>query len=170
MAVVGTEVEYKQGFAAGFYNIDVWTDTWRDIAQSQLTDPTTGKAFNFIVLNSLLDTAYGQDNTRPGYGSNQKRYAYLQSRRVFRYQPGRISGFTFGLRSSVEPREGAILEWGIKNPTDQYVFRIVAGQLSIIRRSTVPLSSDVLARNGLTITDQEEISSGNPFDETILYY
>ena len=165
VAVVGTEVEYKQGFAAGFYNVDVWTDTWRDIAQSQLTDPTTGKAFTFIVLNSLLNTAYGQDNTRPGYGSSQKRYSFLQSRRVFRYQPGRISGFTFGLRSSIEPRTGVILEWGISNPTDQYVFRIVAGQLSIIRRSTIPLETDVLVRNGLTIADQTKISSGNPLDD-----
>ena len=163
VAVVGTEVEYKQDLQK-VYNVDVWTDTWRDIAQSQLIDPTTGKAFTFIVLNALLDTAYGQDNTRPGYSSNQKRYSFLQSRRVFRYQPGRISGFTFGLRSSIEPRTGVILEWGISNPTDQYVFRIVAGQLSIIRRSTIPLETDVLVRNGLTIKTKP-VTSGNPLDD-----
>lgn len=165
VAVVGTDVEYKQGFEAGYYNVDVWTDTWRDIVQSQLTDPTDGKSFTFIKLNALLGTAYGQDNTRPGYVSGQTRYAFLQSRRVFRYQPGRISGFTFGLRSSIEPRTGVILEWGISNPTDQYVFRINAGQISIIRRSTIPLETDVLVRNGLTIADQTQIASGNPLDD-----
>ena len=66
-----------------------------------------------------------------------------------RYQPGRISGFTFGLRSSTEPVSGIALEWGIANATDQYVFKIYAGQLSIVRRSTVPLSTEVLVRNGL---------------------
>ena len=167
--IVGLDVGYPQGFQSGFYNVDIWTDTWRDISQSQLTDPVTAETFNFARVNALLGSSYASDNTRPGYTSNQKRYAYLQSRRVFRYQPGRISGFTFGLRSSVEPREGAILEWGVKNPTDQYVFRIVAGQLSIVRRSTVPLSSDVLARNGLSITDQEENPSGNPFDSKEYY-
>ena len=60
-----------------------------------------------------------------------------------------LSGFTFGLRSSVEPVSGIALEWGIANATDQYVFKIYAGQLSIVRRSTVPLSTEVLVRNGL---------------------
>ena len=164
VTVTGTEVNYIAGINAGFYLIDVWTDTWRDIAQSQLIDPTTNEAFTFIKLNALLNTSYTSLNTKPGYSSNQKRYAYLQSRRVFRYQPGRISGFTFGLRSSIEPRTGVILDCGIANPTDQYVFRIEAGQLSIVRRSTIPLETDVLVRNGLTIADQEKVGSGNPRD------
>ena len=63
-------------------------------------------------------------NTRPGYYTTHTRYTAIQSRRVFRYQPGRISGFTFGLRSSVEPVSGIALEWGIANATDQYVFKI----------------------------------------------
>lgn len=160
----GTDVVYRQGVNAGFYLIDIWTDTWRDIAQSQLTDPTDNSTFNFPKVNTLLDTNYGQDNTRPGYSSAQSRYTFMQSRRVFRYQPGRISGFTFGLRSSIEPRQGVILEWGVSNPTDEYVFRIVAGQLSIVRRSTIPLDGDTLVRNGLTATDQTKVSSGSPID------
>ena len=164
VTVSGIDVDYIAGIDAGFYLVDIWTDTWRDIAQTQLTDPTDGKAFTFIKLNGLLNSAYTSLNTKPGYVSSQKRYAFLQSRRVFRYQPGRISGFTFGLRSSIEPRTGVILEWGISNPTDQYVFRIIAGQLSIVRRSTLPLETDVLVRNGLTITDQQRVGSGNPVD------
>ena len=79
-------------------------------------------------MTSLSDAIaaknYDSTNTRPGYSSTRTKYAFMQSRRVFRYQPGRISGFTFGLRSSTEPVTGATLEWGISNPTDQYVFRI----------------------------------------------
>ena len=82
----GTDVVYRQGVNAGFYLIDIWTDTWRDIAQSQLTDPTDNSTFNFPKVNTLLDTNYGQDNTRPGYSSAQSRYTFMQSRRVFRYQ------------------------------------------------------------------------------------
>jgi hypothetical protein len=161
------DVLYLAGIQASFAQIDVWTDTWRDIRDNILIDPVTGDVFNFSTLSSLQNIGlFDSTNTRPGYSSSNQRYAYLQSRRVFRYQPGRISGFTFGLRSSVEPVPGITLEWGISNPTDQYIFQIDAGQFSIIRRSTIPLGADVLQRNGLTLSDQEYISSGDPYDTT----
>ena len=103
-------------------------------------------------------------SSRPGYSSTHARFAYLQSRRVFRYQPGRISGFTFGLKSSAELRDGSILEWGIKNPTDAYLFQVDKGNIRIVRRSTLPLSSSALARSGLTISDQVKKTSLDPFD------
>ena len=126
-----------------------------------------------------MTNIYDSGNTRPGYNADFRRFSVLQSRRVFRYQPGRISGFTFGSRSSREPVSGMFNEWGVANKTDQYMFKIYGGQLSIIRRSTIPLSSSVLTRNGLdpattlsvTIngttysgTVQPEIPSGDPFD------
>ena len=146
--VVSGDVVYNFGTSASFAAIDVWTDTWRDIKDSLLADPVGGGQFTFAKISQLISGNFDSTNTQPGYSSSNRKYAYLQSRRVFRYQPGRISGFTFGLRSSTEPVSGSIMEWGISNPTDQYVFQIDAGQLSIIRRSTVPLSSDVLTRNG----------------------
>ncbi len=158
------DVVYKSGISESFAQIDTWTDTWRDIKDGILDDPTTGTKFNFGRVSEILGSSYDSTTTRPGYADNQQRYAYLQSRRVFRYQPGRISGFTFGLRSSTEPQNGIILEWGIANPTDQYVFRIEAGQLSIVRRSTIPLERSVLERNGLTLSDQVRTTSGDPFD------
>jgi hypothetical protein len=168
--VLSGDVVYADGISISFKKIDTWTDTWRDIKDSLLTDPITGKKFDFtkvqeILANPLLDSTI----TRPGYSDSEQRYSYLQSRRVFRYQPGRISGFTFGLRSSVEPNNGVILEWGISNPTDQYVFRIEAGQFSIVRRSTVALEKSVLERNGLVISNQIRAKSGDPFD-TQLYW
>lgn len=159
------DVNYGENINDSFAKVDIWTDTWRDIKDSILVDPTTNLPFTFAKVNSLIiGKTYTSTSTRPGYSNSNQRYAYLQSRRVFRYQPGRISGFTFGLRSSTEAVTGINLEWGIANPTDQYVFRINAGQFSIVRRSTVPLEPAVLIRNGLTLQDQTNIPSGDPFD------
>ena len=165
----GNEVIYSAGIQASFSAIDTWTETWRDITFSNLADPVVpGGLFNFPRINALdilgNGSTFDQGSQRGGYSDRDIRFSYLQSRRVFRYQPGRISGYTFGLRSSVAPRDGAILEWGIKNPTDHYVFRIRKGQLSIIRRSTIPLDADALKRSGLTLTDQVEQTSGDPLD------
>jgi hypothetical protein len=159
------DVNYGENINDSFAKIDTWTDTWRDIKDSILVDPTTNLPFTFTTVNGLIiGKTYTSTSTRPGYSTSEQRYAYLQSRRVFRYQPGRISGFTFGLRSSTEAVTGINLEWGISNPTDQYVFRINAGQFSIVRRSTIPLEPAVLIRNGLTPQDQTRIPSGDPFD------
>ena len=174
----------ENDFAYAFQKIDEWTDTWRAIGEGKsLLDPITGDFLTFGSLKILLadndlQSTYDGSNTRPGYSTGFRRYSTIQSRRVFRYQPGRISGFTFGLRSSTEPVSGIALEWGIKNETDEYVFKIYAGQLSIVRRSTVPLSRQVLIRNGLDPSEissvqingtsyntvQPEIPSGDPFD------
>ena len=159
------DVNYGENIDDSFAKIDTWTETWRDIKDSILIDPTTDLPFTFATASSLIPgKTYTSTSTRPGYSTSEQRYAYLQSRRVFRYQPGRISGFTFGLRSSTEAVTGITLEWGISNPTDQYVFRINAGQFSIVRRSTIPLEPAVLTRNGLTLQDQTNIPSGDPFD------
>jgi hypothetical protein len=178
--VFGDDVVYAKGTKISFAEIDTWTDTWRNM-RNGIEDPVTGEIFNFAKVPEILSQIDRDDlisvgldpdnvnvnstNTRPGYSNREQRYAYLQSRRVFRYQPGRISGFTFGVRSSVEPVPGVAIEWGISNPTDQYVFRIEEGQLSIVRRSTIPLDQSVLLRNGLKQEDQSEpIPSGDPFD------
>jgi len=165
------DVDYAAGIADSFAAIDTWTDSWRNITEgSGLFDPVTQKDITFSTVNDLplaggTSGAFDSTNTRPGYSSTNKKYSFLQSRRVFRYQPGRISGFTFGLRASTETKGGARMEWGIKNPTDQYVFRMDSGFLSIVRRSTIPLPGSALARSGLTTLDQEFIGTGDPFDD-----
>ena len=175
--ISGDDVVYAKGIAISFAEIDTWTETWRDM-KIGIDDPVTGETFNFAKVPEILSEIDPNDlssvglnsinvdstNTRPGYSDSEQRYAYLQSRRVFRYQPGRISGFTFGVRTSAEPVSGIVNEWGISNPTDQYVFRIEAGQFSIVRRSTIPLEQSVLLRNGLKLEDQTRIASGDPFD------
>ena len=165
------DVDYAAGIADSFAAIDTWTDSWRNITEGAgLFDPVTLKDVTFSTVNDLplaggSSGAFDSTNTRPGYSSTNKKYSFLQSRRVFRYQPGRISGFTFGLRASTETKGGAVMEWGIKNPTDQYVFRMDSGFLSIVRRSTIPLPGSALARSGLTTLDQEFKGTGDPFDD-----
>jgi len=162
--VSGGDVVYAAGIAESFAQIDTWTETWRDIRSKKLIDPIDGSIFDGSIVKG-----YSISLTQPGYSDRNRRYSYLQSRKVFRYQPGRISGFTFGLRSSVEPVPGITLEWGIANNSDQYIFQVDEGQFSIIRRSTIPLESSVLIRNGLALSDQTRIASGDPFDSELYW-
>ena len=179
------DVKYVAGFATAFARIDTFTDWYRDLAKlggGKLIDPVTDTDYTFDTVNEVLKDGkdagllphYGIsdvplrtiDNTRPGYQDDYGITTILQSRRVFRYQPGRISGFTFGVSASRESRAGYTVEWGIKNPTDQYVFKIENGNLSIVRRSTIPLNRNAIERSGMELSDQVRKKSGTPFDDT----
>ena len=75
---------------------------------------------------------------RPGYGPTGGHFALLQSRQAFRYQPGRISGYTFGTRATLEKNQGDnYAEWGIFNDFDEYVFRREGANFFIVRRSNI---------------------------------
>lgn len=67
----------------------------------------------------------------------------LKSLRAFRYQPGRISGFTYGVKmSEIGSGPGTTIEFGIENDTDAYMFRLTNGaNFSIVRKSTIPLEN-----------------------------
>lgn len=81
-------------------------------------------------------------------GARESNYSVitLTSARAFRYQPGRISGFTYGVRVSEEGAgPGSVLEWGVENFTDGYFFRLSDGtDFSIVRRSIIPLGQTEL--------------------------
>jgi hypothetical protein len=157
--------------AQGLVLIDEWTRTWVDITSNRLLDPRDNRTLiNSQSINTIVDNNPSIDNTRPGYNSNPLRFSLLQSRRAFRYQPGRISGFTFGAKSSSDSGSNSnIMEWGISNPTDQYMFRIQGANFSIVRRSAIPLELGALARSGLTLDDQKEEGSLNPFDNFVYH-
>ena len=144
--VAGNDVDYRLSIPDSFAAVEIWTNTWRDIKDKQLLDPA-GNTYDDQAIELLnIPLIHGNvktSNTRPGYSQTQRRYSALQSRRVFRYQPGRISGFTFGLRSSKEKNAGYTVEWGIGNPTDQYIFRIRSGFLRIVRRSTISFAGKI---------------------------
>jgi hypothetical protein len=151
----------------GFKLIDTWTRTWVDINDGIFLNPASpGAVFDPVEINRIVESDPLFSNTRPGYNTNFQRFSYLQSKRAYRYQPGRVSGFTFGLRASSDSgSESNVLEWGITNPTDQYAFQIRGASLNIVRRSTIPLDADVVRAQGLDpVQDQTLEPSGDPGD------
>ncbi len=162
-------VKYPAGTESSFAAIDIWTETWRSILKQELKDPVTNQSFLFadiLALSNDFATKYPTaTDIRPGYSDTDSSYSTLLSRRVFRYQPGRISGFTFGVRSSVESNQGYNIEWGIGNPTDHYLFKIKQGNLYIVRRSTIPLNATALERSGLSLIDQTYEGTGDGLDK-----
>jgi len=106
------------------------------------------------INSSFADSSVSGDNPnlvdfQPGYGETGGHYALLQSRQAFRYQPGRISGYTFGTRATLEKNEGNNhAEWGIFNDFDEYVFRREGAKLQIVRRSNIPYPVSFLKELG----------------------
>ena len=155
------EVVYRISESDGYDALEKWTIAWMDMRDGDLDDPKNpGNPVLFLE-------GFGSDVTRPGTSSGGVNFGLLQSRKSFRYQPGRISGFTFGFRCSVdETSVDNVIEWGIGNPTDQYVFQVRGASFNIVRRSTVPLSDSVLENQLLNPQDQELITSREPIDDT----
>ena len=74
----------------------------------------------------------------PGGYTNGVMSASWQSRRAFRYQPGRASGFTLGVRmSTASDHAGEVIQWGCRNVYgDGYYFQLERGaDLYIVRTS-----------------------------------
>lgn len=128
--------------------IESWTLFYGKMRQNTASYPlwigTGNQAYAF--LNSTPVTgAYraiqkyvGNDYSRPGDSGNNSTIGVLESRKTFRYQPGRVSGFTFGVRLKNNPASRTDkIEWGAANPTDQYMFQVQGSQFNIVRRSTV---------------------------------
>lgn len=151
-----------------FAQIDTWTETYRRMIKEDFNRPNGSPLDAAFVQNLSLvqthiisaleisGTVLSNDLTRPGYSTGLQTRAYLESRKAFRYQPGRISGYTFGVRASNDARDdnNVIIEWGIGNDTDDLVFQIRGSSFSIVRRSVVPLEDSVLEANSLQPEDQ----------------
>jgi hypothetical protein len=158
------EVVYNVSEDEGYDLLEKWTMTWMDMRDQLLEDPASpGNPLSFL-------DGYGADDTRPGYSSTSRYFGLLQSRKAYRYQPGRISGFTFGFRCSTdEASVDNIIEWGIGNPTDQYVYQVRGASFSIVRRSTVPLPDVVIESLGLRPEDQRYVTSDEPTSDSEFY-
>jgi hypothetical protein len=164
----GTEIIYNEDFDLAFEYIEQWTMTWMDIRDNKLNDPLVpGRRLTSGTVNSIVASILGFDfsQTQPGYSSTPYRYCQLQSKEAFRYQPGAISGFTFGVKVNSDPATLTnFIEWGAANDTDQLMFQVRGSQFNIVRRSTVPLTRKNLELNGFTLDDQKQIQSPNPFE------
>ena len=123
---------------------------------------------NRVWISADPGGAPSLEDFRPGYEPTGGQYALLQSRQAFRYQPGRISGYTFGTRAIMDKTEGAnYAEWGIFNDFDEYVFRREGANFFIIRRSTIKYEQgkgSYLQELGLT--DE----NGNQDSNFVTYY
>ena len=74
----------------------------------------------------------------PGGYTNGVATASWESKRAFRYQPGRVTGFTLGVRMSTQSGDdGEIIQWGCRNVYgDGYFFQLEKGtDLYIVRTS-----------------------------------
>tara|TARA_S200002703_G_scaffold141302_1_gene133056 strand:- start:1673 stop:6718 length:5046 start_codon:yes stop_codon:yes gene_type:complete len=111
------------------------------------------------LITGLDDFTFSE--TQPGYlETDDTQQVVLQSKEVFRYQPGRISGFTFGSRTFIDPRVTQnVAEWGVVNETDEYVFQLAGSTLSIIRRSTVPLEDKAIELSTGILQNQVHVNS-----------
>ena len=109
--------------------------------------PAVPDKINNIFTDSWPSQSFGEqinlpaDSNRIGGVQGILSEVTLKSIRSFRYQPGRISGFTYGVKvSEIGAGPGTVLEFGIENDTDSYMFRLSNGDnFSIVRKSTVPL-------------------------------
>ena len=69
--------------------------------------------------------------------------ASWESKRAFRYQPGRVTGFTLGVRMSTGNNyEGEVIQWGCRNDYgDAYFFQLEKGQDLFIMRTSPGLGT-----------------------------
>jgi hypothetical protein len=91
------------------------------------------------------------DNTGrfPGGKRDGTMTTFWQSKRAFRYQPGRVNAFTFGVRMSTgSDYEGEVIQWGCRNSVgDGYFFQFEKGSDLYIVRTSPDLGTLKVARD-----------------------
>ncbi len=164
------DVDYGDQSRATFGQIEKWTLAWMDIRDNIFVNPIDNELIDAqYIANFLrrLNKPYEFADTQPGYEGATEWYAQLTSKEAFRYQPGAISGYTYGLRLNADPStESTSIEWGAVNETDHYCFQVTGSKFNVVRRSTVALSAESLALMGKLPEDQVLEDSPNPLERT----
>jgi len=96
------------------------------------------QAYTFPKPTSFIYTVDDNTGRFPGGFTNGVMTASWESKRAFRYQPGRVTGFTLGVKMSTQSGDdGEIIQWGCRNSYgDGYFFQLEKGTaLSIVRTS-----------------------------------
>jgi hypothetical protein len=85
----------------------------------------------------------------PGNYDDGTMTAFVQSTRAFRYQPGRVTGFTMGVRMSTQSNyEDEVIQWGCRNDYgDGYYFQLERGTDLYIVRTSPGLGTLKVARS-----------------------
>ena len=152
------DVTYGSDLQTAFDKIERWTYFFDLIRNGSDSYPAlSGSAISDFKLQSsyLYIRSFCATECTPGGGTGAQNFAILESKKTFRYQPGRASGFTFGVRMQADPSTNAnFIEWGCSNDTDEYMFQLRGSQFNIVRRSVIRMPDDLLIRQGLLPSDQ----------------
>lgn len=96
------------------------------------------QAYTFPKAKSFTFPVNDNSGRFPGGYTDGVMTASWESKRAFRYQPGRVTGFTLGVRMSTQSDDnGEVIKWGCRNDYgDGYFFQLEKGtDLYIIRTS-----------------------------------
>ena len=152
------DVEYGTDLQEAFDQIERWTTLFGRIVAGDATFPErTGQPNPDFTSDPSYNSirAFLSAKSQPGGSSQANKFAILESKKTFRYQPGRASGFTFGVRQETDPASNVnTIEWGCSNDTDEYMFQLVGSRFNIVRRSVIKMPDELLLRQGLDTTDQ----------------
>ena len=152
------DVEYGTDLQEAFDQIERWTAIFNRIVAGDASFPElTGSAVTDFTLDSRYPPirSFLASKSQPGGSSQATKFAILESKKTFRYQPGRASGFTFGVRQETDPASNVnTIEWGCSNDTDEYMFQLIGSRFNIVRRSVIKMPDALLLRQGLDPTDQ----------------
>lgn len=117
---------------------------WRHLpAESAL------QAYVFPPPVSFTYTVDDNSGRFPGGYTNGSMTTFWESKRAFRYQPGRVTGFTLGVRMSTGSNyDGEVIQWGCRNQYgDGYYFQLEKGQDLFIIRTSPDLGTLKVPRN-----------------------
>ena len=146
------DVEYGDDVEDALFQIERWTIVYQKIVDGEFDFPSVASLQNSDI--NIIKEFLGGDAI-PGNPGSRENFAILESVKTFRYQPGRVSGFTFGTRQQTDPASSAnYIEWGCSNDTDEYMFQLKGSTFNIIRRSTIRMPDELLLRQGLRTSDQ----------------
>ena len=166
---IAYDIDYGDDIQLGFDQVERWTTFWQKIKDGIAIFPDiAGQPVPFQATELVRSfRPFTQQLTQAGGGSSTTRYGILESQRTFRYQPGRVSGFTYGVRLKSDIRsEDNIIEWGVSNETDEYMFQVRGTKLNIVRRSVISLFENDTGQNSINETQAKRMGFANS-DEAI---
>lgn len=101
------------------------------------------QAYAFPKATSFIYTVDDNTGRFPGGYTDGVQTAKWESKRTFRYQPGRVTGFTLGVRMSTQSdHDGEVIQWGCRNSYgDGYFFQLEKGTDFYIVRTSPDLGT-----------------------------
>jgi hypothetical protein len=130
-----------------FSDPEEWT--FRDnfgVFRRHLREESALQAYCFPPPSSFAFPVDDNSGRFPGGFTDGEMNAFWETKRTFRYQPGRVTGFTFGVRMSTgSNHEGELVQWGCRNDYgDGYYFQLERGiDLFIVYRRFNPFTSAI---------------------------